>query len=156
MKILKILSKTTLLAFMAMAVVLLSCKSDDPEPEPVDNNPIVGKWQLIGIKTTAGADVPELPLIKGAASCIFDLKFDFTSNNRVTASDCPSAVVAMSTVVPVSTDTEWRIENTTLTLKNGSTEKSFPIVQAASEMKITVSIDLGAGASTGVMVFKRL
>lgn len=155
MKLVKLLSKITLPALLILSIIIVSCKKDDPEP--VDSNPIVGKWQLTGIKTNAGADVAELPLIKSVAPCIFDLKFDFTSNNKVAASDCPAAVVAMSTVVPVSTDTNWKVENNTLTLTNGSNEKVFPIAQDPNEIKITVSIDLGNGTpSTGLMIFKRL
>lgn len=159
MKLSKLFTKTLFLFVLSLSVVFVACKDDDDDktPETVDTNEIVGKWQLTGIKTNAGADVPELGLIKVAAPCVLDLKFTFTSNNKVTAADCPQASVALAPYVPITAETIWKVDNGTLTLTNGTNVKSFPIVQTKDEMKISISIELNPGTqTTGLLVFKRL
>jgi hypothetical protein len=158
MKLTRLFSKTLFLSMLAMAAFFVACKDDDKEPENVDTNPIVGTWQLNGVKTTAGADLPQLPLVVAGAPCLFSLKFDFTANNKVTAKDCPSATALMASFIPISAETTWKVDNGILTLTNGSNVKTFPITQAEKEMKITVAIDLtGTGTpTTGVMVFNKL
>ncbi len=159
MKFTKLLTQTLFLFVLSLSVVFVACKDDDDDktPETVDTNEIGGKWQLTGIKTNAGADVPELGLIKVAAPCVLDLKFTFTSNNKVTSSDCPQATIALSPYVPITAETKWKVENGNLSLTNGTDVKTFPITQAKDEMKITISIELTPGTKTnGLLVFKRI
>ena len=153
----RLFTKTLFLSLLAMATLFVACKDDDKEPENVDTNPIVGTWQLNGLKTTAGADLPQLSTLQAMAPCMFSLKFEFTSNNKVTAKDCPAATALMASFIPISAETTWKVDNGTLTLTNGTNVKTFPITQTEKEMKITVAIDLGTGTpTTGVMVFNKL
>jgi hypothetical protein len=158
MKLNKLFTKTLFLSLLAMATLFVACKDDDKEPENVDTNPIVGTWQLNGVKTTAGADLPQLPIVLAGAPCLFSLKFEFMPNNKVNAKDCPNATALMTSFLPINAETTWKVDGSTLTLTNGSNVKTFPITQADKEMKITVSIDLtGTGTpTTGVMVFNKL
>jgi hypothetical protein len=159
MKLNKLFTKTLFVSLLAMATLFVACKDDDKEPENVDTNPIVGTWQLNGLKTTAGADLPQLNTLLTLAPCLFDLKFEFMANNKVTAKDCVPATALMASFLPITAETTWKVENGTLTLTNGANVKTFPITQADKEMKITVSIDLtgtGTTSTTGVMVFNKL
>jgi hypothetical protein len=154
----RLFTKTLFLSLLAMATLFVACKDDDKEPENVDTNPIVGTWQLNGLKTTAGADLPQaqMDLIKSlAGSCLFDLKVEFTASNKVNTKDCTTATTALAAFIPLSANTEWKVSNETLTLTANGTEKSFPITQTDKELKVNVAVNLGTPA-TAVMVFNKL
>lgn len=161
MAIHNLFSKTIFLIFLSLAFVLTSCKDDDKEPETVDNNEIVGKWEFeSATPETAGTNIPALALIPVAAPCAYDLKFTFLSNNTVTASDCESAIAALSTFgyLTVGQATTWKVENSTLTLTNGTTTQSLPIKQNGNTMTLTVNTNTtGSGAAVNaLLLFKRL
>ena len=64
MKIYKNLTKILTLSILSMALIFVSCKDDDKEPETVDNNEIVGKWKFSAIAPeTAGTNIGDLSLI---------------------------------------------------------------------------------------------
>jgi hypothetical protein len=142
MKMFKLFSKTTPLAFLILAAIIVSCKSDDPTPTPVDNNPIVGSWQYVSVAPeTAGTTIVALSLIPTVAPCIGSLVFKFESNNKVSASGCDAAVQVMTAAgyITVGSDTKWKVENSKLKLTNGTTVQELPITQQATQMTITVN-----------------
>ena len=141
MKFTKILSKTLFLSVLSLTLLFVSCKDDDKEPENVDTNPIVGSWQYSSATPeTANANIPALQLIS-AISCINDLKLTFESNNNVVAANCQLAVDLMSAYVPITSGSTWKVENNTLTLKNGTTSRTFPIIQNGNDLTIVVATD---------------
>jgi|GEM_PF-4504072 len=161
MKPFKVLSKTAILAFLILAMAIESCKKDDPEPTPVDTNPIVGSWQFVSVAPeTAGTSIPNLALIPTLAPCITSLVFKFESNNKVTASGCESAIAILtaSGYLTVGTDTKWKVENGKLKLTNGTTVQEFPITQQATQMTITVNTntDKTLPVLNAVIVFKKI
>ena len=158
MKANKNLAKILSFSLLLMALIFVSCKDDDKEPENVDTNEIVGKWQLTAINSPAtGTSVTELPTIKLLAPCIFDLKFTFTANNQVTLSDCEAATLVINSFIPVSAETKWKVENNSLTLTNGTTSQSLPLSQSKDAMTITVNTNTGTGpAVNALLVFKRI
>lgn len=143
---------------LLMSALIFSCKDDDEDTPttPVDNNEIVGTWELDSINTTAGAPIADLESIKLLAPCVFDLKLTFTNDNKVSAKDCPSAMTYLSTFIPISADTKWKVENGNLNVENGANKQTLPIVQAPSKMKINVTIAGGSSPRTAVLVFKRV
>ena len=154
-----ILSKIILLTLLAF--VFTSCKDDDKDPETVDTNEIVGKWELeTATPETPNTTIPALALIPIAAPCAFDLKFTFLSNNTLTAADCESAITALSTFgyLTVGQATTWKVENGTLTLTNGTATQSLPIKQNGDVMTLTVNTNTsGTGAAVNaLLMFKRL
>ena len=157
-----ILSKIIFLIFLSFAFVFTSCKDDDDkDPETVDTNEIVGKWELeTATPETPNTTIPALALIPVAAPCAFDLKFTFLSNNTLTASDCESAITALSTFgyLTVGQATTWKVENNILTLTNGTTTQSLPIKQNGNEMTLTVNTNTtGLGAAVNaLLLFKRI
>ena len=157
-----ILSKIIFLTFLSFAFVFTSCKDDDDkDPETVDTNEIVGKWELeTATPETPNTTIPALALIPVAAPCAFDLKFTFLSNNTLTASDCESAITALSTFgyLTVGQATTWKVENNILTLTNGTTTQSLPIKQNGNEMTLTVNTNTtGSGpAVNALLLFKRI
>ena len=154
-----ILSKIILLTLLAF--VFTSCKDDDKDPETVDTNEIVGKWELeTATPETPNTTIPALALIPIAAPCAFDLKFTFLSNNTLTAADCESAITALSTFgyLTVGQATTWKVENNILTLTNGTTTQSLPIKQNGNQMTLTVNTNTtGSGAAVNaLLLFKRI
>jgi len=162
MTIHNILSKIIFLTFLSIASVFTSCKDDDDkDPETVDTNEIVGRWELeSATPETAGTSIPALALIPIAAPCAFDLKFTFLSNNTLTATDCESAITALSTFgyLTVGQATTWKVENGMLTLTNGTATQSLPIKQNGDVMTLTVNTNTsGTGAAVNaLLMFKRL
>ena len=160
MKPFKVLSKTAILAFLILAVAIVSCKKDDPEPTPVDTNPIVGSWQFVSVAPeTAGTTIQILALIPTLAPCIGSLVFKFESNNKVTATNCDAAVSAMAAAgFTVGATTTWKVEGTKLKLTNGATVKEFPITQQPTQMTITVNTntDTTTPAVNAVIVLKKI
>lgn len=160
MKILHNLSKATLLAFTIMAFALVSCKSDDPEPAPVDNNPIVGTWLYVSVAPEVPGTLTQLlALIPVVAPCIDKLEITFNSNNTVTAAKCNEAVTAMAAAgLTIGTDTKWQVNGTKLKLTNGSTVKEFPINQQTNQMTITVNTntDLTIPPVNAIITVKRI
>jgi hypothetical protein len=158
MKMLKVLSKTSLLSFI-LIVVLMSCKKDEPEPTPVDTNPIVGKWQFESVKPeVAGVSIPALELISAAIPCIGNLVLTFESNNKATASGCDQAVMFLSGYLTVGADTKWKVTGNKLQITNGSTVQELTIVQAATQLSVIVNTnsDLTKPAVNAVILFKKV
>jgi hypothetical protein len=160
MKIFNAFSKAAFLTFLLMAFVFVSCKDDDDDTTtPVENNEIIGKWQLTSITPeAAGTTITGLELIPVLAPCVYDLKFTFTADNKVTLSDCPAAVTLIGTFIKVENTTTWKVETGKLALTNGSTTNSFGLVQNPKDMKIIVNTNTsGTGpAVNAVMSLKRL
>jgi hypothetical protein len=160
MKIFNHFSKTTFLTFILMAFVFAACKDDDDDnTTPEDNNAIVGKWQLTAITPeTAGTTIPGLALLPTLAPCIYDLKFTFTSDNKVTLSDCDAAVLLVGSLIKIESTTTWKVEPGKLMITNGSTTNSFGLVQNTNDMKIIVNTNTsGTGAAVNaVLALKRL
>jgi len=162
MKLYKVLLKTTFLSFLAFAFLFVSCKKDDPDPVVVvDNNEIVGKWQLTSVTPeNASTSIPGLSLIPVAAPCAYSLIFTFTSDNKVTPSNCDAAIalLAQTGYITVGQTTTWKVANGNLNLTNGSTVQALPIKQNVDEMTITVNTNTtGAGAAVNaLLLFKRV
>jgi len=161
MKIFKTLLKTNLFILLAFAFITISCKDDDKEPDNVDNNEIVGKWQLTSVKPeTAGTSIPVLEQLTTLVPCAYSLVFTFESNNKVTPSGCELAVqgLAAAGYLTVGQTTTWKVENGTLKLTNGTTVQSLPLKQNGNEMTITVNTNTsGTGAAANaLLVFKRI
>jgi hypothetical protein len=160
MKITYALSKLTFLAFLFMAVTIVACKDDDePDPEVVDTNPIVGTWQLTAVTPeAAGTTIPALDFIKTAVPCLFQLKLTFNANNTLTTSDCDAAVTAISPFVPVGTDAKWKVNGDKLTLSRGTTSQEFKITQTTTDLSVVVNTNTDATkpAVNAVLLFKRV
>ena len=160
MKMFQALSKSAVLAFLMISVILVSCKTDDPEPTPVDNNPIVGSWQYVSVAPeTPGTTIQILALIPTLAPCIGNLVFKFESNNKVTAGNCDAAVTAMAAAgFTVGATTTWKVEGSKLKLTNGTTVKEFPITQQPTQMTITVNTnsDTTTPAVNAVITLKKI
>jgi hypothetical protein len=160
MKITYVLSKLTFLAFLFMAVAIVACKDDkDPDPQPVDTNPIVGKWQLTAITPeTAGTTIPALVFIQTVAPCIFELKLTFNANNSITTADCAAAVSAIDPFVPVGADAKWKVTGDKLTLSKGTTSQEFKITQTATNLTVVVNTQTDATkpAVNALLQFKKV
>jgi hypothetical protein len=152
------LGKTSLLAFVMILSVVFACKDDkDPDPQPVDNNPIAATWQLTAITPeTPGTIIPAIEFAK-AIQCLFDLKLTFKTNNSITATDCSAAVSAIDPIVPIS-EAKWKVDGDKLVLSKGATSQSFKYTQTATELKIVVNtnIDTTKPAVNAVLTFKKL
>ncbi|WP_019945913.1 DUF5004 domain-containing protein [Dyadobacter beijingensis] len=153
------LSKTSLLALFLILSVVFACSDDkDDDPKPVDNNPIVATWELEAITPqTAGTTIPNLALIEAAVPCLYDLKVTFKSDNTITTADCPTAVTAIDTFVPISGAT-WKVENDNLILTKGTTNQSLKFTQTATELKINVNVPASgtSAAVNAVLNFKKV
>ena len=161
MKIYKNLTKILTLSILSMALIFVSCKDDDKEPETVDNNEIVGKWKFSAIAPeTAGTNIGDLSLITSLIPCAYNLTLTFSSNNKVTPADCDLAIqgLAAAGFLTVGQDTKWKVENNSLKLTNGTTVQTLPLQQSANEMKITVNTNTsGSGAAANaILTFKRI
>jgi len=151
--------KIAFLSFLVLAFVFVGCKDDDDDDTtPVDNNEIVGRWQLTDVQPEAGVTIPALALLPTLAPCYKELKFTFTSDNKVTLSDCPAAVTLIGAYINIAADTKWKVETGKLTLTNGATSNTFGLVQNPSDMKITVNTNTtGTGAAANaILSLKRL
>jgi hypothetical protein len=158
MKITSTATKSSLLAFMLVALTMLACK-DDEEPEPpVDSNPIVGTWQLTAVTPeTPGATIPALQLLTAIAPCIYDLKLTFNSNNSITTADCPAAVSAMEAFVPVGADAKWKVEGDQLILTRGSTSQQFKFTRTDTNLTVVVNTNTSTGPPVNALLqFKRV
>lgn len=159
MKIFNYLNKAAVLAFFLIAFAFIGCKNDDDKTTtPVDTNPIVGKWQLTSVTPqTAGTTIPALSLLP-AISCIYELKFTFTGDNKVALSDCDAAVTLLGSYLQIQSTTTWKVETGKLTLTNGSSTNTFGLVQNTNDMQIIVNTNTsGTGAAVNaVMNLKRL
>lgn len=160
MKIYTALKKITLLAFLLTAFVVTACKDDDKEPDPVeDTNPIVGKWQLTAVTPeTPGTTIPALAFIQTLAPCYLDLKLTFNPNNTITAADCPNAVSAIDSFVPIGTDAKWKVNGDKLTLTRGTTSQEFKITQTATNLTVVVNTETVATKPpvNALLIFKKL
>lgn len=150
-------SKTVLFVLL-MAFIAISCKNDDDDVTTEDNNEIVGVWILTDVSPeTSGTTIALLDQIKASISCLYSLKFTFTSDNKVALSDCDLAVTLLGAYLNIASTTTWKVESGNLILTNGSTTNTFPLVQNTNEMKITVNTNTsGSGAAVNaVMTLKR-
>ena len=159
MKIFNYFNKTAFLAFFFIAFAFVACKDDDDKTTtPVDNNPIVGKWQLTSVTPeTAGTTIPALTLLP-ALGCVYELKFTFTSDNKVALSDCDVAIGLLGSYIPIQNTTTWKVDNGKLILTNGTTTNTFGLTQNTNDMQIVVNTNTsGSGAAVNaVMSLKRL
>ena len=156
MKLTKIFARTLFLSVLSLAFLFVSCKDDDKEPEKVDTNPIVGSWKYdTATPETANASIPALQLIS-AITCIKDLKLNFMSNNSMVATDCQMAVDLMSAYVPISSGSTWKVENNTLTLKNGTITRTFPIIQNGNDLTIVVATDAQDATKNVLLKLKKI
>jgi hypothetical protein len=161
MKLLKALSKTTLLSFVLLTFVFTSCKKDEKDPDPVDNNPIVGKWQFESVKPeAAGVTIPALELIPTLAPCIANLVLTFEASNKVLASGCESAVTILTAggYITLGADTKWKVTGNKLQITNGTTVQDLSIVQTATQLSVIVNTntDPTKPAVNAVIVFKKV
>lgn len=159
MKFFDLLRKTAFFSFLLVAFVFVGCKDDDDDNKtPVDNNQIVGKWQLTAITPETAGTLPEIALLPTIASCIYSLKFNFTNDNKVALSDCDPAVKLIAGFIKIEADTKWKVETGKLTITNGATSNTFGLVQNTSDMKITVNTNTtGSGAAVNaILSLKRL
>lgn len=160
MKIFNSFNKTAFLAFFFIAFAFVACKNDDDKTTtPVDNNPIVGKWQLTAIAPeTAGTTITGLDLLPALAPCIYSLKFTFTSDNKVALSDCDAAVALIGGLIKIESTTTWKVDSGKLILTNGTTTNTFGLTQNTNDMKIVVNTNTsGTGAAVNaVLSLKRL
>jgi hypothetical protein len=160
MKISHYATKAFFFAMLALALIVAACKDDkDPEPEPVDNNPIVGTWHLTAITPEPGAaPIPAIEFIKGAVPCIFELKLTFNPNNTISTADCPTAVTAISSLVPVGTNAKWKVNGDKLTLTDGTTTEEFKITQTQTDLTVVVNTntDTTKPAVNALLLFKRM
>jgi hypothetical protein len=153
------LGKTSLLAFVMILSVVFACKDDeDPDPKPVDNNPIAATWQLTAITPeTPGTIIPAIEFAKASVACLFNLKLTFKTDNSITAADCSAAVSAIDPIVPIS-EAKWKVDGDKLVLSRGATSQSFKYTQTATELKIVVNTntDTTKPAVNAVLIFKKL
>jgi hypothetical protein len=160
MKITHALGKTTFLAFLFMAFAIVACKddNDDPDPVPVDNNPIVGTWKLTAITPeAAGTTIPALQFITASVPCLYSLKITFKSDNSIETADCSAAVSAIDPFVPVGADAKWKVNNDKLTLSKGTTSQEFKMTQTATDLTVVVNTNTDATkpAVNALLLFKR-
>jgi hypothetical protein len=159
MKFFDLLRKTAFFSFLLVAFVFVGCKDDDDDDTtPVDNNEIVGTWQLTSVTPeVAGTNIPALAYLPSIA-CIYNLKFKFTNNNKVALSDCDAAVTLVGAYIKIENSTIWKVTTGKLTLTNGSTTSDFGLIQNTNEMKIIVNTNTsGTGAAVNaVLTLKRL
>ncbi|WP_171037905.1 lipocalin-like domain-containing protein [Dyadobacter luticola] len=160
MRFTQTLSKTTFLAFLFMAIVIVACKDDKDEPDPVvDTNPIVGTWQVTAITPeTAGTTIPALSLVTTFAPCLMNLKLTFKADNTIATADCPEAVSAIGPYVPVGNDSKWKVDGDKLTLSNSSSAQQFKFTQTATNLTIIVNTNTDATKPpvNALLVFKRI
>jgi hypothetical protein len=155
------LTRILYFALVCLTVFAASCKDDEkePEPEPVDTNPIVGTWELEAITPeTAGASIPNLGTVISVVPCIYDLKLTFNANNTISTADCPIAVSAIGSLVPVGTDAKWKVNGDKLTLSDKSKSQELKITQNATDLKVVVNaeMDTTKPPANAVLHFKRL
>jgi len=143
MKIPHYLTRLLYFAIVSLTVFAAACKDDkEPEPDPVDNNPIVGTWQLKEITPeTPGTTIPELALIPTVAPCIYNLKLTFNSNNTVATSDCPEAILFIGAYVPMGADAKWQVTGDKLTLTNKTTTRELKISQTQTDLNVVVNLN---------------
>lgn len=161
MKIINSLSRITLLTFVFGVLAFTACKDDDePDPEEVDTNPIVGTWQLTAITPeVAGTNIPALVFLTTVApSCLYELKLTFNSNNKITTADCDAAVSLIDPFVPVGTDANWEVEDDKLILSKGNTSEEFKITQTATNLTVVVNTqtDTTKPAVNVLLLFKKV
>ncbi|MCF2489611.1 lipocalin family protein [Dyadobacter sp. CY347] len=159
MKIYAALSKFTLLTFMIMSFVFTACKDDEKEPDPqVDDNPIVGIWQLTSVSAETPGTLPLLSQLPTVAPCYLDLKLTFKSDNILTTADCPVAVLAISQLAPVGDGSTWKVNGDMLNLKSGSTSKDFKFTQTSTELTVVANTETDATkpAVNALLKFKKL
>ncbi|MCF0072556.1 hypothetical protein LZD49_18900 [Dyadobacter sp. CY261] len=153
------LSKTSLLALLLILSVVFACSDDkDDDTKPVDTNPIAATWELEAITPqTPGTTIPNLALIEAAVPCLYDLKVTFKSDNTTSTADCPTAVTAIETFVPI-TGATWKVDGDNLILTKASTNQSFKFTQTATELKINVSVPASGTtpAVNAVLNFKKV
>ncbi|CAG5071804.1 hypothetical protein DYBT9623_03789 [Dyadobacter sp. CECT 9623] len=148
-------------ALVCLTVFAASCKDDEkePEPEPVDKNPIVGTWELTAITPeVAGTNIPALALIPQFAPCIYDLKLTFNANNTITTADCPAAVTAIGAFAPVGAEAKWKVNGDKLTLSDKNQSQELKITQNATDLNVIVNTETVATKPpvNAVLQFKRL
>jgi hypothetical protein len=160
MKIFNSLGKITFLTFILVALAFVACKDDKgPDPDPIDTNPIVGKWHLTAVTPeTAGTTIPALQFIFTVAPCILDLKITFNSDNTISTADCPAAVTAIEPFVPVGSDAKWKVNGDKLVLSKGTTSQEFKITQSATDLVVVVNTqtDTTKPAVNVLLMFKRV
>ena len=160
MRIYTALSKFTLLVFLFMSVAMTACKDDEEkQPDPVDNNPIVGTWQVTSLTPeTPGTTIPGLAFIQTNAPCLSDLKLTFNPNNTVTAADCDAAVGLIEPFVPVGAGAKWKVVGNNLTLSSATVSREFKITQTATELTVVVNTQTAANqpAVNALLKFKRI
>jgi hypothetical protein len=159
MKFFDFLRIPALFSIILLAFVFVGCKDDDDDDKtPVDNNEIVGKWQLTSITPETAGTLNEIALLPTLAPCIYTLKFTFTDNNKVALSECDPAVALIGSFIKIESATEWKVETGKLTIKNGSTSNTFGLVQNPNDMQIIVNTNTtGTGAPVNaILSLKRL
>lgn len=154
-----ILSRYTLLAVL-MCIFFIACDNDDDtEPQSTDTNEIVGVWQVVSITPeTAGTSIEILELIPQYAPCIDSLKFTFTSDNKVSLSDCESAELYVNAYLGINERTSWKVENGLLKLTTDETVKEFTIIQETNQTKILVNTNTSGSGDpvNAVILLKRV
>ena len=159
MTLCNILSKTLFLTFLSLAFIFVSCKDDDKDPVTVDNNEIVGKWQLTSVAPEDSTKtIPALSYIAIAAPCAYELVFTFESNNKVTPSGCDAAITLLTTsgYLTIGSATTWKVENNTLKLTTSGTTQSLPLIQNGNNMTIIVNTVSSGPAVNALLKFKRI
>jgi hypothetical protein len=161
MKVYQNVTKILTLSILFMALVFVSCKDEDKEPETVDKNEIVGKWQFVSVTPeTAGTTIPAIEQLPNLVPCVKDLVFTFEASNKVSPSGCDIAVQALAAFgyLTVGQDTKWKVENNTLVLTNGTNVQTLPLKQNGDKMTFTINTNTtGTGAAVNaVLEFKRI
>jgi hypothetical protein len=159
MKLLQALSKTTLLSFVLLIFVFSSCKKDEKDPDPVDTNPIVGKWQFESVKPEdPTVTIPAIAQLQIAVQCLPNLVLNFEANNKVSASGCDQAVLFLSGYLTIGADTKWKVTGNKLQVTNGSLVQELTIVQAPTQFSVIVNTNSDATkpAVNAVIVFKKI
>ncbi|WP_031529726.1 lipocalin-like domain-containing protein [Dyadobacter crusticola] len=160
MKITHYVTKTLYFVMLALALTVAACKDDkDPEAEPVDDNPIVGTWQLTAITPEPGAPpISNIEQIKALVPCIFEMKLTFNANNTISTADCPIAVTAIGTFVPVGTNAKWKVNGDKLTLTEGNVSEELKITQTPTDLTVVVNTNADATKPpvNALLIFKRV
>ncbi|KAA0990507.1 lipocalin-like domain-containing protein [Dyadobacter aurulentus] len=146
MKIPHYLTRLLYFAIVSLTVFAAACKDEkEPDPEPVDNNPIVGTWQLKEIKPeTVGTPIPDLEKVISFVDCIYNLKLTFNANNTISTADCPIAVAAIESIVPVGAEAKWKVSGDKLTLSDKNRSQDLKITQNATDLNVVVNTELDA------------
>ncbi|WP_439557654.1 lipocalin family protein [Dyadobacter sp.] len=160
MKITHYATRSLYAMLFAMALIVSACKDDkEPEAEPLDNNPIVGTWRLTAITPEPGAPpIQNIEQIKAVIPCIFEMKLTFNANNTIATADCPVAVTAIGTLVPVGTSAKWKVNGDKLTLTEGNNSEEFKITQTQTDLTVVVNTntDTTKPPVNALLIFKRV